>query len=110
MTSDEVSVASHQLLLPLSVEYTEVEEEPVDSHSSYTSASESMTEDHADDHLCTAAVVIVVDDPVSHVTVVEPPPQIQTVAATALDELFYLISMDGEALFYDSIHSSSSSS
>ncbi|XP_057369877.1 uncharacterized protein LOC130690998 [Daphnia carinata] len=102
MTGDEV--LSHQLVLPLSVGvYTEVEEERVDSNSS--NASESTAEEH--DHLCTAAVVIAVDDPVSHVTVVEPPPQIQTVAATALDELFYLISMDGEALFYDAIHSSS---
>ena len=73
MTGDEMNVASrHQILLPLSVEYTEESEEHVDNQS--TSASESMAED---DHLCTAAVVIVVDDPVSHVTTVEPPPLIQ---------------------------------
>ena len=73
MTGDEVNVASrHQILLPVSVEYTEEPEEHVDNQS--TSASESMAED---DHLCTAAVVIVVDDPVSHVTTIEPPPLIQ---------------------------------
>ncbi|XP_046446724.1 uncharacterized protein LOC124196011 [Daphnia pulex] len=105
MTGDEVNLASrHQILLPISVEYTEEPEEHVDNQST---TSESMAED---DHLCTAAVVIVVDDPVSHVTTVEPPPLIQTKAATLLDELFYLLSMDGEALFYDSVHSSSSSS
>lgn len=72
MTGDEVNVASrHQILLPISVEYTEEPEEHVDNQST---TSESMAED---DHLCTAAVIIVVDDPVSHVTTVEPPPLIQ---------------------------------